>query len=388
MNSRPTLHYDVIIIGAGSIGTPTAFFLAKNGIKTLVLDPNASVGQGSSKRAIGGIRATHSDPAKIRLCLRSIEIFSTWKETFGDNIDWYQGGYCFVAYREQEEKTLRNLLNVQKSYGLDISWLDRNELLERVPRLNSAGLIGGTFSPKDGSASPLLATHAFFKHAKENGAEFRFEEKVTEIIVKNNKIAGVRTDQGQYSADIVINAAGPWAKQVSELVGHSIPVNPDSHEAAITEPVSHFLDPMIVDIRTSPGSSNFYFYQHNTGQIIFCLTPNPSIWGYNTNETSDFLPLVARKMVEVMPCLKNIRVRRTWRGLYPMTPDGFPIIGWSREIDGFINAAGTCGQGFMLGPGVGELINRMILNKTTAEDQKTLQIVSPYREFVGQEQLK
>ena len=102
MSEAPHSIYDVIIIGAGSVGTPAAFFLAKTGLKVLVLDPYASVGQGSNKRAIGGIRATHSDPAKIRLCLRSLELFSTWQVTYGEDIEWYKGGYCFVAYREKE----------------------------------------------------------------------------------------------------------------------------------------------------------------------------------------------------------------------------------------------------------------------------------------------
>jgi sarcosine oxidase subunit beta len=82
----------------------------------------ASVGQGSNKTAIGGIRATHSDPAKIRLSLKSIEIFSTWKERYGDDQGWVQGGYSFVAYREREERILKDLLEIQKRYGLNIDW--------------------------------------------------------------------------------------------------------------------------------------------------------------------------------------------------------------------------------------------------------------------------
>ncbi len=96
--------YDVIIIGAGSIGAPTAFFMADAGIKTLVIDSSASLGQGASKPAIGGVRATHSDVAKIRTSLKSIEIFSQWKEERGDDIEWYRSGYSFVAYRAREEK--------------------------------------------------------------------------------------------------------------------------------------------------------------------------------------------------------------------------------------------------------------------------------------------
>jgi sarcosine oxidase subunit beta len=380
--------YDVIVIGAGSVGAPAAFYLAQAGLRTLVLDRLPSVGQGSNKAAIGGIRATHSDPAKIRLGLRSIEIISTWKERYGDEIEWYKGGYSFVAYREREEKILKELLATQQAYGLNIRWLDKDDLLEVIPDLNPEGLIGGTFSPDDGHASPLLAIHAFYRHAREQGAEFRFSEQVTGLLIRGGRVCGVRTDRGEYGAEVVVNAAGAWAAEVARWAGLEVPVQPDSHEAAVTEPVARFLNPMVVDIRPVPGSANYYFYQHYTGQVIFCITPSPNIWGTDTRETSAFLPMVARRMVELMPRLKNIRVRRTWRGLYPMTPDGLPIVGWAREVEGFLLAVGMCGQGFMLGPGLGELLARMVQGRMEEEDRMVLEYLSPYREFAGQEKLK
>ncbi len=383
-----TSHYDVIIIGAGSVGTPAAWSLAEAGIRVLVVDSRSSVGQGSNKAAIGGIRATHSDPAKIRLCLRSIEIFSTWKERTGDDIEWYKGGYLFVAYREREEKILKDLLAIQKPYGLNIDWLDKDALLEVAPDLNPNDLIGGTFSPDDGNASPLLVQHAFYTHAKRLGAEFHFNESVTGIAVEGGRVRGVKTDKGEYGADVVINAAGASATPLAKMVGMDVPVEPDSHEAAITEAVARFLDPMVVDIRPVTGSSNYYFYQHYTGQIVFCVTPSPSIWGEDCRETSGFLPMVARRLVDVMPRLKNIRVRRTWRGLYPMTPDGFPIVGWTKEVEGYLLAVGMCGQGLMLGPGLAELLARMVKHTLTESDHEILQILSPYRQFAGQEKLK
>jgi len=381
-------HYDVIIIGSGSVGTPAALCLAKAGYKTLVLDGAPSVGQGSNKRAIGGVRATHSDSAKIRLCLRSIEIFRTWQEEYGEDIEWVTGGYSFVAYREQEEDTLKALLQKQKALGLNIDWYDHHDLLRIVPDLNPVGLLGGTYSPEDGNCSPLLALHAYYTHAVQTGAVFHYNEPVRNLVLQGGKIRGVKTDQGEYVADVVINAAGAWARQVGFMAGLDLPVNPDCHEAGITESVALFLGPMVVDIRPGPGSSNFYFYQHKTGQIIFCVTPNPPIWGFDVDETSVFLPQVARRMIEVMPKLQNIRVRRTWRGLYPMTPDGTPIVGWCKEVDGLLNAVGMCGQGFMLGPGLGELLARMVAGDVTSQDQEILTILSPYREFKGQEKLK
>ncbi|MDW7761699.1 MAG: FAD-binding oxidoreductase [Acidobacteriota bacterium] len=380
--------WDVIVIGAGSVGAPAAVSLAEAGLKTLVLDRFPSVGQGANKTAIGGLRATHSDPAKIRLCLRSLEIFSQWETLYGDKIEWRKGGYSFVAYRPEEEKILKDLLTVQKTYGLNIGWLEPKELAEVVSGINPNGLIGGTFSPDDGSASPLLAAWAFYKRAKSLGAEFRFNEKVTDLVIEGGRVTGVRTDKAVYGAEVVLNAAGPWGAETARLAGMDLPVNPDSHEAAVTEAVARFLEPMVVDIRPVAGSANYYFYQHDTGQVIFCITPNPPFVGFDTRDTSSFLPMVAKRMVGLIPRLKNLRVRRTWRGLYPMTPDGFPIVGWSAEVEGFLQAVGMCGQGFMLGPGLGELLTRMVLKKTTEEDSAILPLLSPYRKFAGQEKLK
>ncbi|HMN11791.1 MAG TPA: FAD-binding oxidoreductase [Bellilinea sp.] len=380
--------FDIIIIGAGSVGSPAAFSLSQAGYKVLVLDSAPSVGQTTNKRAIGGIRATHSDPAKIRTSLRSIEIFSTWKETYGDEIEWVEGGYVFVARNEKDASTLQNLLKIQKKFGLNIDWLDTKQMVKLVPDLNPEGLLGGTFSPEDGSASPLLAVHANYVQAIKHGARFLFNEHVQSIQTRAGKVIGVETQNGKYSADIVINAAGPWANEISKMVGLDSPVRPDSHEAAITEAVQHFLDPMIVDISHAEGSANYYFYQHLTGQIIFCITPRPNIWGFNTEETSSFLPMVTKRMVDLMPRLGSLRVRRTWRGLYPMTPDGAPIVGTHNEVPGYISAIGMCGQGFMLGPGIGELLQRIVSNSLTAEDEETLRYFSPYRQFEGAEKLQ
>jgi len=382
-------NYEVIIIGAGSVGVPAALAMAHAGVNVLVLDQFASQGQGSNKSAIGGIRATHSDPAKIHLCLRTLEIVSTWQETYGHNIEWTTGGYTFVAYRKQEERTLKNLLEVQHSYGLSIDWYDKDAFLKIVPDISPNGLIGGTFSPEDGHCSTLLAGHAFYEEAKCTGATFKYDEEITKIRVENGRVEGVKTTKGEYGCEVVINAAGPWARKIGALVGLDHPVNPDSHEGGITEPVAHFLDPMVVDIRPSPGSANYYFFQLATGQVVFCITPQPSIPGFDRRETSVFLPQVARRMVALMPRLTNIRVRRTWRGLYPMSPDGSPLVGWSKEVKGYLMAIGMCGQGFMLGLGLGELLARMVTqSKLSVEDQETLEILSPYREFKRQEALK
>ncbi len=383
-----TAVFDVIVIGAGSVGMPAAMYLAEMGMKVLVLDQFSSPGQGSNKAAIGGIRATHSSPAKIKLCLDSLRTFSGWKDEHGFDIEWARGGYAFVAYRPEEERLLKNLLVVQKAAGLNIDWKDRAELLDISPGLRTEGLLGGTFSPEDGSASPMRSCLGFHRRALELGVECRFNERVTSIMRRKGKVVGVRTDKGGYATGCVVNAAGAWARAVAQAGGLDAPVVPDCHEAGITEAVAPFLDPMVVDIRPAPGSANFYFYQHKPGQVVFCITPNPPIVGSDRRETSAYLPMIARRMVDLMPKLSNLKVRRTWRGLYPMTPDGAPLVGRSQNLEGYIDAIGMCGQGYMLGPGVGALVARLATDRLQEGDAGILEELSPSRAFGGVEALK
>ena len=387
------VEYDAIIIGAGSIGVPSALAIAKEDLKVLVIDKLPSPCQADNKHAIGGIRATHTERSKIWLCQRSIEIFSTWEEEHGEDIWWEQGGYCFVSYTKEDEQLLKQNVQLQKLYGLNIDYVDKETIKSLIPGINETGLLGGTYSPNDGNCSPLLSLHAFYRKSRDFGAEYLFNEEVINLLTENGKITGVKTSKGEYKSQFVINATGGNAKEIGNMVGIDLPVEPESHEAGITEPVKKFFTPMIVDIRPAQdskfgNSKNYYFYQNKEGKIIFCLTPNPSIKGMDRRETSSFLPQISKRMIQLLPRLRNIKVRRTWRGLYPMTHDGNPIIGIIEELEGFLLAVGMCGQGFMLGPAVGELISRILINKLSTQDKEILKDLSFYRDYSAEELLK
>jgi len=382
------MHYDVIVIGAGSIGVPTALYLAEQKQKVLVLDGEHGPGQQNNKKAIGGVRATHSDFGKISVCLRSIEILKTWQEERGDDIGWMCNGYSYPAYRQEDADALKSLMKVQHSFGLNIKWLSAAEYDEIVPGIERDGLLGSTYSPEDGSCSPLLTSSALYFHALKAGVDFHFQEQVLGFEVQGNKIISVKTPRGNYSAGKVINAAGNNARELGQMLNLDLQVFPDNHEAGITEPVARFFGPMVIDMRKEPGSANFYFYQNNEGQVVFCITPDPPILGIDNRSTSEFLPLCSKRMLKIYPRLRNLKVRRTWRGQYPMTPDGFPIVGLSREIENLILGVGMCGQGFMLGPGMGELLSRIALEQLSDDDHRVLQSFDPYRDFSGEEKFK
>jgi len=123
----------------------------------------------------------------------------------------------------------------------------------------------------------------------------------------------------------------------------------------------------VVDLRPGPEgrTANFYFGQNREGQIIFCYTPKDLFVGTNRESLSEFLPILANRMISLVPRLKNLLIRRVWRGCYPMTPDGVPIIDRAPGADGLILAIGMCGQGYMLGPGVGKIVEGMICDGKT-----------------------
>ena len=375
--------YDAIIIGAGSVGIPIAVFLAKEKLKVLVVEKCPTVGQGQNKSAIGGVRATHSDPAKIQICQIGLKIFAEWQETYGDDIGWFKGGYCFPVYREREEKLLKSILPLQKEARLNIDWVGPDTIKEIIPGINDNDLRGGTYSPDDGQVSPLMAAAAFHRAAAHMGAEFKFNEVAVKIEVKKGRVTGVKTDRAFYSTPLVINAAGAEAPELGEDLGLDIPIQPDSHEAGITAPVVRIFDPLIVDLRPGPDgkTANFYFAQNHDNQIIFCYTPQIPILGLNRENTSEFMPIVARRLISLMPKLKNVYVRRTWRGLYPMTPDGIPIVDKVRDIDGLYLAVGMCGQGFMLGPGIAANLVNFIMHGKPLIEEGPFNTFSFYRDF-------
>jgi len=371
--------FDVIIIGAGSVGTPTAYSLSKAGLKVCVIEKESAPGKGQNRAAIGGIRATHSDFSKIKLCQESIDIFSEIEEETGIDISWYQGGYLYPIYTEKDKQNVLDLLKIQKSFGLDIDWIDSTDVKELVPGINNENLLGGIYSPKDGSASPLKSNYLFYIKSVEYGAVYHFNTEVIDFIINNEETEGVKTTSGNIFAEYIINCAGISADKIPNISDSELQLMPDLHEAGICEPVNKFIQPMIVDIRNYPGSKNAYFYQNKEGQIIFCLTPDPSIYGNSDEATPGFLPLVVKRILNLYPSIGNLRIRRTWRGYYPNTKDGLPYLDVINKR--YIIAAGMCGQGYMLGPGIAGLITRYITNNINKNDTRIWEELKISRSF-------
>ncbi|CAD7939646.1 unnamed protein product [Amoebophrya sp. A120] len=424
--------FDIIVLGAGAVGTPTALFLKDHFAKVLVLDGNPSSGQGDNKRALGGVRATFGNGAKIVVGLDSVEILRNWQRDTGDNIDWRDGGYLFPLYTEEDERKLKNLLPTQWKFGLEIDWIPPAEVEKLVPGIEKQNLRGGIFSPRDGQATPYLTSLSMLRLAKQRGVRFEFCHKVAGFMLSStgagggaavekasgvtttvpappgsdfpssstnmiqNRVVGVTaldTRTGRLrkfrATTCVVNCLGATTNEVVSTLGHTLALKVDSHDAAVTKPCLGNpgfpkIQPLVVDIRNFAGSSSFYFYQNDRGQLLLSNAPYPEVPGFDTQETSHFLPLLAKRLLAVLPhAREHVEVRRIWRGLYANTTDGNPLVGFDRHYAGLFHAVGLGGQGFMLGPGVAKLITRIFSGQPNPHDELCLREFDPFRKKLG-----
>ncbi|MEW6685816.1 MAG: FAD-binding oxidoreductase [Candidatus Edwardsbacteria bacterium] len=353
---------DVIIIGGGIIGCATSYYLAKSGLKVFLFEKEYLC-SGSTGRCIGGVRQQFTTKSMVKLMIQSVSLFSQMEEEFGKSVEWYQGGYLFLAHSEEKKNDYLKAISLQKSVGLPVEFVTSQEVKKIIPGLNTDGLLGGAYCPTDGQANPFSVTYEYAKGIKRCGGKIFSYTEVKEIIVKGNRVNGIKTSKGEkYSAGMVLNAAGPEVKEVGKMVGVEIPVEPERHEALITEGVEKLFEPMLVDYRPD----GCYFLQvHPTGQFIGCYTPVPPVPGKRVDSSFEFLTDMPRRMVRLVPSLKNVKVIRQWAGSYEMTPDGNPILDRT-EIEGFYVCGGMCGHGFMLGPALGKIMAEFITSQKTS----------------------
>jgi sarcosine oxidase subunit beta len=371
---------DVIIIGGGIIGCATGYYLAEKGFKVHLLEKDYLTA-GSTGRCIGGIRQQFSTELSIRVAMESMKKFVAMSADLGQDVEFHQGGYLFLAHSEEKKETYLKLIEIQRGMGLDVEYIGAEEIEKLVPGINPAGLLGGTYCPSDAQANPFLIVDSFAKKIREKG-DVRVHKHVTGICVEKAGVMTVTTSDGDtYQAPIVVNAAGPNARDIAKLIDLDLPIYPERHEAMITEQMERFFDMMIVDYRPD----GCYFNQKwGKGSIIGCYTPIPNVPGLDLGTSFEFAKEMGRRMARIIPRLGDVKIMRQWSGSYEMTPDGNPILDRS-SVEGFWVVGGMCGHGFMLGPEIGWLAAEYIAEGKPPYDISEFAID---REFAGKEVMK
>jgi sarcosine oxidase subunit beta len=348
---------EVVIIGGGAIGAATAFYLVQMGLTDVALVEKDYLAANSTGRCAGGIRAQWSTPANVKLAKYSIEAFSRFEQEVGFNTDWYQGGYLLLAYTPEQVEQFKRNIELQRSCGLDVRLLEPRQVPNIIPDFNTERLLAAAHCPTDGHANPFLTVQGYCKHAENKGARVHLRTAVTGIELENGRCTMVRTDRGDIPCRWVVNAAGAWSPQIGQMVGADLPVKPYRHQIMVTEPVEHFMDPLVVDF-----FHNLYFRQTVEGTVVMGQSDPGEPSSFETRNTWKFIHEAARKVTHLVPKLRSANLVRAWAGLYEVTPDAQPIIGHVNSVENFITATGYSGHGYMLAPASGTIVAEMIVH--------------------------
>ncbi len=353
---------EVVIIGGGVSGLATAYFLAKKGVKDIVLLEKGFIASGSTGRCGAGIRQQWGTVMNCKMAIHACEFYENANEIleYDGDVEFKQGGYLIIATTEKEHEQFKKNVELQKSLGIPVEHLTPEEALKIVPFLNISDVLSATFCQKDGHLNPFHVCDAFAKAARRLGVEIYTYTEAKDIIVENGRVKGVVTDKGTIATEKVMNAAGGYSQVICKMVGIDVPIYSERHNILVTEPVEPFLGPMVMAFH-----KNLYIQQSPHGSVIMGKGDPNEPRDFRITSCWKFLDEMAQIACDTLPPLKDLRMVRQWAGLYNMTPDAQPVLGSVEQVEGFYMAIGFSGHGFMMGPTTGLVMAEYILGEET-----------------------
>lgn len=356
--SAPTT--DVAIVGGGLIGAWTAFFLARRGQRVALIEKDV-VGAQSSGVNFGNLRLQGRFPGQYPLSLRSQALWQDFDALIGEGCEFEQTGHLYLAYDEEEQAKLEGYAKVSESYGLAIERIGPADLRRRWPWLSERA-VAATFSGRDATANPRLATPAVTRAAARQGATILEKTRVTAVGRESSGFALTLADGNRVSCGALVNCAGAWALEIAERFGETAPVFPAGPPQFVTEPFPYRIEPSVQAI-----DGSVIFRQIPRGNIILAGYPRTAADPQaNRAPVPPAKTLAAmRALARVAPMLAQCHVIRVWSGIEAYLPDMIPVIGPSGTTPGLFHAFGFCGHGFQIGPGVGLCLSEMILDGET-----------------------
>jgi sarcosine oxidase subunit beta len=349
---------DVVIAGGGIMGCALAYQLAKRNVDVVLLE-RETLGSQSTGKCAGGVRQQFSTEDNVRLQRLSVKLLESFEQEVGHPADFRQIGYLFLFTQPQQVEDFRHNMEMWHRIGLtEARWVDPAEAAEMVPVLNVDDVLGCTFCPTDGIASPADVTSGYASAARKLGARLREGVEVTGIDVASGRVQGVRTSGGEIATRLLFNCGGAWAASIGRMAGLEIPVLPYRRHIAVTGtfPALPRSTPMTVDFRTS-----LYFHPEGDG-VLIGMSDRTEPPAFVTDVNWEFLEKMFEEAARRAPALASAGVKTAWAGLYESTPDHQAILGPIAEVDGFWCAAGFSGHGFMQAPAAALLLSQLLLD--------------------------
>lgn len=346
---------DVVIVGGGIMGLAIAWNLARLGQQRIVVVEKSYLCSGASGRNGGGVRAQWSSETNVRLMKRSIEICSDFATEMRINVWFRRGGYLFLARTDERVAQLEQSAELQRSVGLPTRIIDRADIRELVPELDTSQLVAASWNPDDGVVFPWPFVWGYARACAKLEVDVHTHTAVEALETRSGRISGVATSRGTIATERVVVCAGAWSPEITRLVGVELPSHPHRHEICSSEPLKPFLRPLVGDL-----SDGLYFSQSMRGEIVGGISNAKVPPGADQNSSLRFLGLYSRALARAMPILGEVKILRQWAGCYDITPDGNPLVGDVDEVPGLYLMSGFMGHGFMMAPVMGELFARWL----------------------------
>jgi glycine cleavage system T protein len=362
-------HARVAIIGGGIVGCSVAYHLVKRGCADVLLLERRQLTCGTTWHAaglVGQLRATHN---LTRLAQYTTQLYEGLERETGQATGFRQVGSIAVAASAARFEELRRGASMARCFGLEVQVLSPGEARERWPLLAIEDLVGAVYLPKDGRTNPVDTTQALARGARRGGARIVEGVKVNGIRTSGGRVTGVATEAGDVRADVVVNCAGMWGREVGALAGVSVPLHAAEHFYIVTEAIPG-LPPDLPILRDADACS---YFKEDTGKLLVgWFEPRAKPWAENgIPESSAFEqlpadlahiePLFAGAMRRV-PVLESTGVQVFFNGPESFTPDDRYLLGEAPELRGFYVAAGFNSIGIQSAGGSGKVLADWIVD--------------------------
>lgn len=341
---------DALVIGAGIIGSACAFRLAERGLKVVVLERSAALGQGSTGHSGAGVRVQFSEEVNVRLSWESIREYRDFEALYGQSCGYRPIGYLFLVGELDWPEHARGIA-VQKRVGVPLEELSPEEAQAYVP-FAQEGVYRCSYGPADGYIDPLAVLNVYLREAQARGAQL-YRDAPVQTIEQSSEVWRVRTPAVTFEAPLVINAAGAWSGEVARLAGLEVPVTPLKRCVYRTVSGNSARSyPLTIDT-----GSNFWLRGHDE-TVIFTISNPAQPPGWHEGVDRAWLETVREVGQQRFPWLGALPVdlERSFWGYYEMTPDGSPILGRMADAPGWLNACGFSGHGVQQAAAVGRVI--------------------------------
>ncbi|MDG5975023.1 FAD dependent oxidoreductase family protein [Hydrogenophaga taeniospiralis CCUG 15921] len=355
---------DAVIVGGGIMGASAAFFLRQRGMSVILLE-RGLIGQQASGVNFGNTRRMGRPLEQLPLSNRARETWLKFKELFGADVELLLNGHLRVGTTQAHEERMVQYAQDAKDFGLGMQMLGKQALHERFPYLGP-DITAGCYAPNDGHANPRLAAPIIGRAAARAGAQV-FENTEIVAVEKDGEEFRVTAADGRiFRAPVALITAGAWGNRISASFGEPVPMIVKAPQMCVTEPVPYAIKPTIGAI-ADVFEQVVFFRQVARGNIVI---------GGGGHEPVDMVNLRAyvnpsrtlyklANAPRVVPAFKHLNIIRVWSGIEGYMEDSRPAMGPSARVPGLYYAFGFSGEGFQLGPGVGDVMAELIHTGTT-----------------------